>query len=213
VLLVAGQKRGHTLRVTDREVVMFLNEPGPSPARDRLYAEDVADEGYVMNLTRSWAWHPGLCDGLFDLLDEAKVAGDLSLRERALLVTSAASALGDSYCSLAWGTRLAELTDPATAIDVVSQGGSETLPDDEAVLVEWGRLLATDPNSTTRSHIARLREIGFDDGRLLAMTFWTALRLAFSIVNDALGSEPDAELVQRAPDGLVSAVTFGRPPA
>lgn len=191
---------------------MFLDEPGPSPGRDRMYQDDIADQGYVMNLTRSWAWHPVLSDGLVELLDEARVAGDLSLRERALLVTSAASALGDSYCSLAWGKRLAELTDVGTAAAVVGGKSPESLPEDEAVLVEWGRLLATDPNSATPAHIARLRALGYDDGRILAMTVWTALRVAFSVVNDALGSRPDAELVDAAPPGLVATIDFGRRP-
>jgi alkylhydroperoxidase family enzyme len=192
---------------------MFLEEPRSSVGRDRLYQEDIAEDGYVANLTRTWAWHPDLSDGLFDLLDQARVAGDLSLRERALLVTSAASGLGDSYCSLAWGTRLAEIADVDTAVEVVRQGQSARIPEEEALLVQWGRLLATDPNSTTREHIAQLRQAGYDDGRIMAMTVWAALRIAFAIVNDALGSEPDAELVERAPDGLVQAIDFGRPAA
>jgi hypothetical protein len=37
-----------------------------------------------------------------------------------------------------------------------------------------------------------------------------ALRQAFSTVNDALGAQPDSELVDRVPAEVRQAVTFGR---
>ena len=47
-------------------------------------------------------------DGLFDLMRRNTSAAELTLRQRGILVTACTSAFGDSYCSLAWGTRLAE---------------------------------------------------------------------------------------------------------
>lgn len=43
----------------------------------------------------------------------------LSPRERAILVCAQARALGDSYCAMAWGTRLAELIDAKSGADVL----------------------------------------------------------------------------------------------
>jgi hypothetical protein len=34
---------------------MFLEPPPDSEARSAMYARDVADDGYVRNLTRLWA--------------------------------------------------------------------------------------------------------------------------------------------------------------
>ena len=43
----------------------------------------------------------------------------LTPREIALLVCASVRALGDSYCALAWGSRLAELADPSVAAEVL----------------------------------------------------------------------------------------------
>jgi hypothetical protein len=40
-----------------------------------------------------------------------------------------------------------------------------------------------------------------------------ALRLAFSTINDALGTQPDAQLALSVPHQVREAVTYGRPAA
>ena len=54
-----------------------------------------------------------------------------------------------------------------------------------------------------------MRVAGFDDRQVMAITLFVTLRQAFSTVNDALGAEPDAELLERVPAALREAVTFG----
>ena len=76
---------------------------------------------------------------------ETTAAGSISFRQRAVLVTAAVAALGDSYCSMAWGKKLAEASSPGLAAAVID-GGSEGLRDDEKALADWARLLARDPN-------------------------------------------------------------------
>jgi hypothetical protein len=49
--------------------------------------------------------------------------------------------------------------------------------------------------------------------QIVAATVEIALRQAFATVNDALGAEPDQQLVDRAPAALRAAVDYGRPPA
>jgi alkylhydroperoxidase family enzyme len=67
------------------------------------------------------------------------------------------------------------------------------------------------PNETTAEDIEPLRAAGFSDAQILAITGFVAMRLAFSIVNDALGSRPDRELVESVPPQVKDAVTWGRP--
>ncbi len=55
-----------------------------------------------------------------------------------------------------------------------------------------------------------LRDVGFDDAEIFAITALVALRIAFSTVNDALGASPDAALRSAAPGAVLDAVTFGR---
>jgi deazaflavin-dependent oxidoreductase (nitroreductase family) len=49
------------------------------------------------------------------------------------------------------------------------------------------------------------------DAPIFAAALSVALRLAFSTVNEGLGSPPDAELVQAAPVAVRQVVSFGRP--
>ena len=59
--------------------------------------------------------------------------------------------------------------------------------------------------------ICRRTAPGLDDARILAVTTFVALRIAFSTANDALGARPDAALRQTAPRAVFDAVTYGRP--
>ena len=76
-------------------------------------------DGYVTNVSRLWAYMPTMLEGLPDLMGQATQAGSLTFRQRAVLVTAAASRLGDSYCSLAWGKKLAEEVGSDVAASVI----------------------------------------------------------------------------------------------
>jgi hypothetical protein len=39
--------------------VGFLDLPVVTPEAHAIFAEDIADEGYVMNVSRLWAYNPG----------------------------------------------------------------------------------------------------------------------------------------------------------
>ena len=127
-------------------------------------------------------------------------------------MTAAASALGDSYCSLAWGGKLGTASDAATAAGVLN-GSDAGLTDQEKAMAAWARKVATAPNATQAADVQALREAGFDDGQIFAVTAFVGLRLAFSTINDALGAQPDAPLAQALPAEVREAVTYGRPVA
>ena len=71
--------------------------PGVPQVR-ALYDEDLADSGYVWNVSRLWAHQPDTLTSLFGLMSQAFNQSGSSLRQRGILVAAAASALGDSYC-------------------------------------------------------------------------------------------------------------------
>ena len=190
----------------------FLEEPPPSPQAQALFDEDVAEDGFVSNLTRVWAHQPDTVKQLFELMSQAFRASGLSFRQRGILVTAAASTLGDAYCSLAWGGKLARASDPALAAGVLT-GDDAGLTDQEKALADWARRVAGDPNATTPADVQALRDCGLDDGQIFAITAFVALRLAFSTVNDSLGAQPDAELARSLPEEVREAVTYGRPVA
>ena len=188
----------------------FLDEPPVSPRVQALYEEDLADSGYVWNVSRLWAHQPDTLTRLFELMSEAFTPSGLSFRERGILVTAAASALGDSYCSLAWGGKLGKASDAALAAGVLN-GSDAGLTARQKAMAMWARKVATDPNATTPADIQVLRDSGLTDGQIFALTAFVALRLAFSTINDSLGAQPDAQLAQSLPPAVREAVAYGRP--
>jgi uncharacterized peroxidase-related enzyme len=190
----------------------FLGEPPVSPEVQALYDEDLAEGGYVWNVSRLWAHQPDTLNRLFDLMSAAFKASGLSFRQRGILVAAAASALGDSYCSMAWGGKLAAASEAAVAAGVLN-GSDAALTDQEKAMAAWARKIVKDPNATTPADIQTLRACGLDDDQIFAITVFAALRLAFSTVNDSLGAQPDAQLSESLPPEVRKAVTFGRPVA
>lgn len=187
----------------------FLGEPAETEAVRALYADDLSQDGFVMNLSRVWAHRPELQDRLTALLSEAATAAGLTFRQRGVLVAATASTRADSYCSLAWGTRLAGEIG-ADAASSVLRGDDSGLDPAERALARWGRQVARDPSGTGRDDVRALQEAGFDDAQVLALTVYAACRIAFSTVNGALGARPDAEYRELAPVPVLDAVTYGR---
>ncbi len=190
----------------------FVSEPEPNHEVRRMYDEDLDGDGYVMNLTRVWAHVPEVSDAISALIGAATSVGGLTMRQRGVLVSATASALGDSYCSLAWGRRLAREVGDETAAEVLT-GADSGLDPAEQVLAGWARKITRDPNSTTTADVQALRDAGFTDQQVVAITAYVAGRIAFSTVNDALGAVPDAELMPRVPEPVRAVVDWGRPPA
>jgi uncharacterized peroxidase-related enzyme len=188
----------------------FLELPVVTAEAQAIFDEDVAEDGYVMNVSKLWAYNANVLTGLFDLMRQAITDQDLSFRRRGILVAACASTLGDSYCSIAWGSKLAGVSDPEMAAAVL-RGSDEGLADDERALAAWARKVAKDPNGTTAEDLEDLRSAGFTDAQIFAVTSFVALRIAFSTVNDSLGVGPDVALRSSAPAAVVDAVAYGRP--
>jgi uncharacterized peroxidase-related enzyme len=159
--------------------VGFLRGPESiSPEAQALFDEDLADDGYVWNVSKLWAYQPETVKALFALMGQAISGQDLSFRERGILVTACASTLGDSYCSLAWGSKLSKAADAAVAASVLN-GTDEDLTDSERAMARWARQIVRDPNSTAPGDVQALRDNGFSDSQIFAITTFVALRLAW----------------------------------
>ena len=117
---------------------------------------------------------------------------------------------GRPYCSLAWGARLAELSDEATAARLL-QGDPSGLSSREVALARWSRQVVLDSNAPTQADVDHLRDVGFSDREIFEATAFIAFRLAFSTIDSALGAQPDQELIERVPPLIREAVTYGRP--
>jgi alkylhydroperoxidase family enzyme len=186
----------------------FLSEPTPSDEVRAKYDADLESYGFVMNLSHVWAHLPDAHTRLMDLL--GVVGSAFSQRERGILVTATASTIGDSYCSWAWGWKLAAAADAGVATGVLA-GTDEGLSPREAALATWARSVGRAATGTTEADVAALRQAGWTDEEIFRATAFVALRMAFSTVNAALGARPDAELRGLAPESVAEVVTWGRP--
>src|SRR5690348_9797572 len=82
-------RRGPTMRLPrpdDRGGAMFLKTPPEDKATAALYKEDLESDGYVMNLTRLWAWRPDVAKAFIELRKMLMSGSALSPRERAVIV-------------------------------------------------------------------------------------------------------------------------------
>jgi alkylhydroperoxidase family enzyme len=190
----------------------FIGEPPPSEAVEAMYAANRADLGFVMNLTRAWANAPEVHAAWLAFTAAAASAAGLTFRQKGVLIGALAAELGDSYCSFAWGNRLASAAGEGAAAGVLS-GSDEGLDPSERVLATWARRVVRDPGGTTAADVAILRAAGFDDRAILGLTAFVVARIAFATLNEALGAVPDAELYAAAPDAVRDAITWGRAPA
>lgn len=189
----------------------FLTEPAPSEGQQKMYDDDLAEDGFVWDSSKLWGHQPGLDEGLSGLIKAAATAAGLSSREKAMLVIGQAATIGDSYCSYAWGRWLTEWEDPETALAALRH--DETPFDErERALATWARAIAKDPNGVSHEDVQHLRDVGFDDPQILALTLYTALRLALSTTNDALGARPDAALADMLTPAIHDTITWGRKP-
>jgi uncharacterized peroxidase-related enzyme len=197
--------------VSDKaSATQFLDHADMTENAQALFDLDLAEMGFVMNSSRLWAYQPEVLATLFSLMSQVASARPIRFRERGILVAACASALGDSYCSLAWGTKLAQKADAQLAAGVL-RGDDGALTEAERAMAAWARRVARDPNGTRTEDVQELRDAGFSDADIFAITVYVALRIALSTVNDALGARPDAEFQTLAPAPVREAVTYGRP--
>ena len=125
--------RGGTRRPR-RLACMFLDDPPQTPQATATYDAAREGDGYVANFARLWCWRPDLFKSFVDLRLALMGSTTLSDREQAIVVTSTVSQFGDSYCSLAWGSKLAKLADAETAGGIIAGEVPEELSAREAAL-------------------------------------------------------------------------------
>jgi uncharacterized peroxidase-related enzyme len=206
-----GASSGELGSVADVEEAMFLSDPPEDPAVHALYDQSFAEDGYIMNLVRVWAWRPDVHAAFMEARKALAGQTTLSKREIAVLNAATASRRGDAYCSIAWGTRIADLSDPQTAAALLSGEETPRLTDREVALARWAEIVVRDPNSAARADVDTLRAAGLSEREIVDATLLVAFRVAFTTVNGALGAQPDRQLADEAPAEVLERVTFGRP--
>jgi uncharacterized peroxidase-related enzyme len=189
---------------------MYLSNPPEDDKVRTLFGNVESEEGYVMNFVRLWAWRPDVHLAFSAARQALASKTQLGERDVAILNTTTSSTLGDAYCSIAWGTKLANLAGAETAAALLQGNDAPALTDRERALQAWATAMVSDPNSTTREDVEAMRAAGLTEAEIFDATVFVAFRLAFSTVNDALGARPDRRLAQEAPAPILASVTYGR---
>lgn len=60
---------------------MFIKAPEPSEASARLYESFETSEGFVMNLSKAWAWRPDVFEGFGALRGQLTSQSTLNKRD------------------------------------------------------------------------------------------------------------------------------------
>src|SRR5688500_4844898 len=141
---------------------MFLDDAATPEALAYLEAER-ASNGYLMNLQRAWAWRPDVAQAFTALRQQVTAHSSLSPKEVALLVCASARTLGDSYCAIAWGSRLAKLADPQLAADLLRGAQPAALTARESALARWAEQVVRDPNAARAQQVDELRAAGLTE--------------------------------------------------
>ena len=183
-----------TAHVPATPPTILLDDAAPSPATQTMIDDDLATLGFLTNATRLWLHDPAVHDQLFELIIGSARAAGLSVADRGVATVVAATEIGDAYCPLAWGEKLAKATSPELAASVLD-GSDELLDERGRALAAWALKVARHPQGATADDLAGLVDAGFDNAQILNLTLFVALRIAFSTVNGALGAHPEPAYV------------------
>ncbi len=184
--------------------------PAGGPAA-RLYADDVADRGYVANSTRVLALRPEVLAG-WARLDGAIRTG-MDPRRYELVTLAAACALRSTYSAMAHGRVLRDrFYDSETVRRIATDHTGAGLSPADVAVMDFADLVARDATSIGPADVRRLRAHGLSDTDVLDVALAAAARCFFCTVLDAMGARADWALSEDLEPPLRAALTVGRAP-
>ena len=140
-----------------------------------MYAEDIADDGFVFAHTQALAVNPE-AHAAFEQLVRAIVPSiGLGVYEAATL--GAAQAIGSTHCLLAHGRKAlrAEVVDE-DGLMAFAQGDDSGFSSGEQIVIRFARKLSTDPAAMTDADTQELRDAGFSDRQIVDITLAAGAR-------------------------------------
>ncbi|MGX5682518.1 carboxymuconolactone decarboxylase family protein [Schumannella luteola] len=167
-----------------------------------LYAEDIADLGYVPSYTKAMALNPEAVTA-FSALASA-IARPLGMRNYELVTLASAEALGSDMCRLAHSRKSLKYMDAEEVVAIARDYRSAGLSDTEVAMMDFAAKLSRDAESMTEADSLRLRELGFSDAQIVNITLAAGLRNLYSRSLHALAVELDVP--PGLPDGVVEAI-------
>ena len=190
---------------------MFIETIAPEAASGavaEMYDAVRKPTGRVPNFTRPFSLRPGVYALWRQLLETAKA--DMDPRRYELATLAAARRLRSSYCMLAHGSVLLDLSVAPDALrEIATDHRAAGLDEVDVAVMDLAEKIADDASAVTQADIDRLRALGLSDAEVFDVVLAAGLRCFFSKVVDAVGAEPDADYNDLEP-ALRDALTVGR---
>lgn len=190
---------------------MIITPPTPDEASGHvaeMYADDLADDGFVFAHTQAMAMNPGV-HAAFEALVGA-IVPSIGLRNYELVTLAAARGIRSSHCLLAHGrkTLRAGLMDEDQLVDLAHDYRNAELTDAEIAMMAYAERLSTDASDMTDADSQALRAHGFSDRQIADITFAAAARNFLSRSLQALAVPVDdvPGLTPRVRDALLSPI-------
>jgi uncharacterized peroxidase-related enzyme len=173
----------------------------------RMYERAQGAHGYVPNYAKVFSHGPEVMElwGRFI----AHIRRRLDPRRYEVATVAAAHALRSSYCSLAHGKALLEISSADDVRAVIDPSARADSPSVDLAVAAFARKVALDASSTTAEDVATLRQAGLTEAEIFDVAATAAARAFFTKLLDALGAEPDAPFLE-LDSGIREALTPGR---
>lgn len=161
---------------------MIISTPPAETAEGHaadMYAEDLADAGFVFAYTRAMAVNPAAHEAFMALI--RAIVPSIGVRVYEAATLGAARAIGSPHCLLAHGRK--SLRAEVLTVDglaAFAQGDDAGFTPAEQAVIRYAEALSTDPHAMTDADTQRLRDAGFDDRQIVDITLASAARNYFS---------------------------------
>ena len=163
-------------------------------ARD-MYQRQEDHWGYVPNYAKAFSHRPEVMGRWGKLLAEVRRPVDDCRFE--LVTFAVARLLKHTACSLAHGAKLAEMLGTETVIAIADGRELDVLSDENVSIVRFARDVARDASAITSKQVDVLRSaFGLSEAEIFDIAAIASARCFFTKILDAMGSEPDAGLME-----------------
>jgi uncharacterized peroxidase-related enzyme len=163
-----------------------------------MYERQQSFWGFVPNYARVFSWRPELM-GLWAQL-QAGIKRNMDKRRFELVTFAAAATLRSTLCSLAHGRALTTWFSMED-VQLMARGAAPaSLTTAEAAMMTFARKVARGAFLVTSADVDELKKHGFTDAEVFDIAASVAGRAFFSIINEALGVEPEPSLLELEPE-------------
>jgi uncharacterized peroxidase-related enzyme len=178
-------------------------------AAHEMYQRQEDHWGYVPNYAKAFSHRPEVMTRWGRMLAEVRRPIDDYRFELVTFVV--AKQLKHSACSLAHGSKLAEMIGDDSVVAIAAGKEAEVLSSADTAIVQFARDTARDARKITSGQVDALRKHhGLSDEEIFDIAAVASARCFFSKILDALGSEPDVGFMS-INKPLRDTLTVGRP--